>query len=107
MIVGAQSVGKSSLLQSLTDIPFPVGEDCCTRFATRIVSRRTAPNTANQIKISIVPPNFKVDQFNYSKSDRLKEFEFGKIEQSLTATEFADIIQKVNQLTPIPTFQAE
>ncbi|KAF6841063.1 vacuolar sorting protein VPS1 [Colletotrichum musicola] len=47
VIVGCQSTGKSSLLQTLTDIPFPVGKGCCTRFATRIVSRRTAPGTAN------------------------------------------------------------
>src|SRR3569833_3423127 len=65
VIVGGQSSGKSSLLQSLTDIPFPVGTDCCTRFATRIVSRRTAPGTPNKVTITVVPPDFKKDNFDY------------------------------------------
>ncbi|TQW07602.1 dynamin gtpase [Cordyceps javanica] len=94
VIVGAQSVGKSSLLQSLTDIPFPVGENCCTRFATRIVSRRTAPNTPNQISISIEPPNFKAPQFDYPKNNAYMKFR--KEKQSLTASEFADIIDEAS-----------
>ncbi|XWW95318.1 hypothetical protein V2A60_003276 [Cordyceps javanica] len=94
VIVGAQSVGKSSLLQSLTDIPFPVGENCCTRFATRIVSRRTAPNTPNQISISIEPPNFKATQFDYPKNNAYMKFR--KEKQSLTASEFADIIDEAS-----------
>ncbi|KAH6712291.1 P-loop containing nucleoside triphosphate hydrolase protein [Leptodontidium sp. MPI-SDFR-AT-0119] len=55
VIVGQQSAGKSSLLRSLTDIPFPVGDGLCTRFATRIISRRSAPDTADEVKISIEP----------------------------------------------------
>lgn len=58
VIMGGQSTGKSSLLQSLTEIPFPVGMDTCTRFATRIVSRRTPPGTPRQVQITIVPPDF-------------------------------------------------
>ncbi|KAL8996228.1 MAG: hypothetical protein Q9169_004206 [Polycauliona sp. 2 TL-2023] len=54
VIVGDQSAGKSSLLQRLTDIPFPVANRLCTRFPTRIVSRRT-PNNDEVIKISLEP----------------------------------------------------
>ncbi|KAK1637567.1 hypothetical protein BDP81DRAFT_393276 [Colletotrichum phormii] len=57
VIVGGQSTGKSSLLQSLTDIPFPVGSGCCTRFATRIVSRRTAPGSRSSVKVPNVEPD--------------------------------------------------
>lgn len=53
MIVGAQSAGKSSLLQSLTDIPFPAADGVCTRFETRIISRRSAPDTSDFVKVSI------------------------------------------------------
>ncbi|KAH0558671.1 hypothetical protein GP486_004679 [Trichoglossum hirsutum] len=52
VIVGDQSSGKSSLLQSLTDIPFPVGDGLCTRFPTQIVSRR-ARSGPETIKASI------------------------------------------------------
>ncbi|KAI5461635.1 P-loop containing nucleoside triphosphate hydrolase protein [Mariannaea sp. PMI_226] len=53
VIVGGQSAGKSSLLQTLTGIPFPVDEGCCTRFPTRIVSTRTAPGTPESYRITI------------------------------------------------------
>src|SRR4051812_34209047 len=72
VIVGDQSTGKSSLLRSLTGIPFPVADGCCTRFATRIVSRRTAPSTPNRVKITIVPPDFKIKHFNYPQDDRYR-----------------------------------
>ena len=52
MIVGDQSSGKSSPLQSLTDIPFPVGDGLCTRFPTQIVSRR-ATGGPETIRVSI------------------------------------------------------
>ncbi|KAL2066683.1 hypothetical protein VTL71DRAFT_2755 [Oculimacula yallundae] len=55
VIVGQQSAGKSSLLRSLTDIPFPVGDTLCTRFVTRIISRRSAPGSTDEVKISIEP----------------------------------------------------
>ncbi|KAL8888869.1 MAG: hypothetical protein Q9215_003780 [Flavoplaca cf. flavocitrina] len=57
VIVGDQSAGKSSLLQSLTDIPFPVASRLCTRFPTRIVSRRT-PKNDEVFKISLEPGPF-------------------------------------------------
>ena len=50
--VGDQSSGKSSLLESLTGIPFPRGQDLCTRYATQITHRREAHQ---QINISIIP----------------------------------------------------
>ncbi|OAR03062.1 hypothetical protein LLEC1_04715 [Akanthomyces lecanii] len=95
VIVGSQSVGKSSLLQSLTDIPFPIGEKCCTRFATRIVSRRTAPNTPNKIVISITAPNFSTAQFQYPKNDAYTKFR--KERQALSASEFASIIDEASE----------
>ena len=39
-MVGDQSSGKSSLLESLTGIPFPKDQSLCTRHATQITSRR-------------------------------------------------------------------
>ncbi|KAG6041288.1 hypothetical protein E4U41_005116 [Claviceps citrina] len=42
VVVGDQSSGKSSLLESLTGIPFPNGQGLCTRYATHITHRRDA-----------------------------------------------------------------
>ncbi|KAK4443144.1 P-loop containing nucleoside triphosphate hydrolase protein [Podospora aff. communis PSN243] len=93
VIVGDQSTGKSSLLRTLTDIPFPVADGCCTRFATRIVSRRTAPGTPNQVKISIMPPDFKIDHFDYPSNDHYKTYH--EVRDSLTAGEFSCMIERV------------
>ena len=52
VVVGDQSSGKSSVLEKLTDIPFPCENGLCTRFATQIILRRAQePNIA----ISIIP----------------------------------------------------
>jgi len=54
-VVGDQSSGKSSLLEGLTQLPFPIASDLCTRFATQIVFRRAAEKS---IHVSIIPaPN--------------------------------------------------
>lgn len=50
--VGDQSSGKSSLLESLTGVPFPRGQELCTRYATQISSRR---EKFTQINVSIIP----------------------------------------------------
>jgi hypothetical protein len=50
VVCGDQSAGKSSVLEALTEIPFPRNEDLCTRFATEIILRR-APNDSLTIKI--------------------------------------------------------
>ncbi|KAH0424692.1 dynamin gtpase [Colletotrichum camelliae] len=73
IIAGGQSAGKSSLLQSLTDIPFPVGTGCCTRFATRIVSRRTAPNTVSTVRITIAEPEVP-DRFGYPEDHSYRDY---------------------------------
>lgn len=40
VVTGDQSVGKSSVLEALTQIQFPTKENLCTRFATEISIRR-------------------------------------------------------------------
>src|SRR4051812_25777666 len=40
VVCGDQSSGKSSVLEAITEIPFPRKESMCTRFATQIVLRR-------------------------------------------------------------------
>lgn len=40
VVCGDQSAGKSSVLEALTEIPFPRNDNLCTRFATEITLRR-------------------------------------------------------------------
>ncbi|PWW75868.1 P-loop containing nucleoside triphosphate hydrolase protein [Tuber magnatum] len=54
VVVGDQSSGKSSLLEGLTGLAFPIASDLCTRFATQIVLRR-APSEHSRVKVSIIP----------------------------------------------------
>ncbi|KAI6778217.1 uncharacterized protein J7T54_004112 [Emericellopsis cladophorae] len=97
VIVGGQSCGKSSLVQSLTDIPLPVGTGCCTRFATRIVSKRTGSNTTPQFKITIVEPEFKFSGFEYDHDDASAGYTaFERVGETLTYDEFTEIIEDVS-----------
>src|SRR6266536_3380383 len=52
VVCGDQSAGKSSVLEALTEIPFPRSDNRCTRFATEISLRR-AP--VNSLTIKVIP----------------------------------------------------
>lgn len=52
VVCGDQSAGKSSVLEALTEIPFPRNDNLCTRFATEIILRRA---TANSLTIRVIP----------------------------------------------------
>lgn len=93
VICGGQSTGKSSLLQSLTDIPFPADTGCCTRFATRIVSRRTPTYSANKFKITIVEPDIKIDGFGYPALDLHKDYVHAG--ENLSPLEFLRVMEDV------------
>ncbi|KAG0641431.1 P-loop containing nucleoside triphosphate hydrolase protein [Tuber brumale] len=54
VVVGDQSSGKSSLLEGLTGLSFPIASDLCTRFATQIVLRR-ATSEQSRVQVSIIP----------------------------------------------------
>ena len=52
VVCGDQSAGKSSVLEALTEVPFPRKENLCTRFATEIILRRA---TSDAITIKVIP----------------------------------------------------
>ena len=52
VVCGDQSAGKSSVLEALTEIPFPRNDNLCTRFATEIILRRA---DASSLKIKLIP----------------------------------------------------
>lgn len=47
IVVGDQSSGKSSVLEAISGIRFPVDGDLCTRFATELVLRRASETKVN------------------------------------------------------------
>ena len=52
VVCGDQSAGKSSVLEALTEIPFPRKDNLCTRFASEIILRRSETDIAT---VKIVP----------------------------------------------------
>ncbi|KAK8062970.1 hypothetical protein PG997_015067 [Apiospora hydei] len=94
VIVGGQSAGKSSLLQSLTSIPFPVSHGLCTRFATRIISRRTPPKSRDEVVITIVKPDFELDHiFNYANENPYDKYVYRA--ETLDSHTFAELMEEV------------
>ena len=69
VVCGDQSAGKSSVLEALTEIPFPRNDNLCTRFATEIILRR-APSDSLTIKII---PDIKRPQSEQEKIKAFKE----------------------------------
>lgn len=45
IVVGDQSSGKSSVLEAISRVKFPVDSDLCTRFATELILRKAVDNT--------------------------------------------------------------
>ncbi|OCL01429.1 hypothetical protein AOQ84DRAFT_306727 [Glonium stellatum] len=58
VVCGDQSSGKSSVLEAITEIPFPRKENLCTRFATEIVLRR---DHTSSISTKITPDKTRPD----------------------------------------------
>lgn len=52
VVCGDQSAGKSSVLEALTEIPFPRSDNLCTRFATEISLRR---EQVDSLTIRVIP----------------------------------------------------
>jgi GTPase SAR1 family protein len=68
VVCGDQSAGKSSVLEALTEIPFPRSDNLCTRFATEIILRR-APS--DSLTIKVIPD----DQRPVHEQIKIKAFE--------------------------------
>ncbi|KAF2429753.1 hypothetical protein EJ08DRAFT_650206 [Tothia fuscella] len=81
VVVGDQSSGKSSVLEAITELPFPTSSIRCTRFATQIKLRHSAEST---LKMSIIPDSKRTPQ----ERQRLAQFP----NTFPPATPFADIM---------------
>lgn len=75
VVCGDQSAGKSSVLEALTEIPFPRADNLCTRFATEIILRR---GNNDSITIKIIPDSqrhSKEQESIRSFSETISDFE--------------------------------
>ncbi|KAK0648572.1 P-loop containing nucleoside triphosphate hydrolase protein [Cercophora newfieldiana] len=52
IVCGSQSAGKSSVLESLVQVPFPRSESTCTRYVTKVT---ILPDDAHRIEVRIQP----------------------------------------------------
>lgn len=68
VVCGDQSAGKSSVLEALTEIPFPRNDNLCTRFATEIILRRA--NT-DSLKVKLIPDSKRP----FDEQEKIKDFE--------------------------------
>ncbi|RSL38023.1 hypothetical protein CEP53_015254 [Fusarium sp. AF-6] len=68
IVCGDQSAGKSSVLEAISGMPFPIKDGLCTRFATELVLRR---GREVSIKVSITPGE---DRFGEDK-ERLESWQ--------------------------------
>ncbi|OJI99742.1 hypothetical protein ASPVEDRAFT_60628 [Aspergillus versicolor CBS 583.65] len=99
VVVGDQSSGKSSLLEGLTGLSFPVASDLCTRFATQIVLRRTSADEAGA-KITIIPgPAAQQDD---AQEEKLKAFEKVLEADKFGSDEFGRVFDEAAEAMGIP-----
>jgi GTP-binding protein EngB required for normal cell division len=65
IVVGDQSAGKSSVLEAISRVRFPIKDGICTRFATELALRQS-PNTKIEVRVQ----NDSVGAFNRSGFDK-------------------------------------
>ncbi|PSR77520.1 interferon-induced GTP-binding protein Mx [Coniella lustricola] len=67
VVCGDQSAGKSSVLEALSEIPFPRNDNLCTRYATEISLRR---EPTESLTIRIIPDHSR----SAEEQDKMKAF---------------------------------
>ncbi|KUL91433.1 hypothetical protein ZTR_01521 [Talaromyces verruculosus] len=92
IVVGDQNTGKSSVLQAITEISFPVESALCTRFPIKI-SFRQSPGTSTSVQAEIIPG--KSTQYDEEFIERTKDFRFTSNE--LSASVMGEIIQEATK----------
>ncbi|OPB46729.1 Vacuolar sorting protein VPS1 [Trichoderma guizhouense] len=92
IVCGDQSSGKSSVLEAISGVSFPVSTGLCTRFPTELILR-TAPHTS--VKVSIIPHQLQ----KRDKKDALSNFH----EQLDSVQQLPDLIENAKAYMGIKT----
>ncbi|KAJ5907799.1 hypothetical protein N7495_000481 [Penicillium taxi] len=109
IVCGNQSSGKSSVLQAISRVRFPVKSNVCTRFPTEVILRR---HPESRFKVSIEPGSSRTSEearqaiqtfapAGVTNSDQLESLiEKAKECMGITDEGFSDDILKVEILGP-------
>jgi GTPase SAR1 family protein len=95
IVVGDQSSGKSSLLEALTGLAFPIASNLCTQFATQIILCQASSEDA-EVKITIIPG--PMAQMNDEVKECLLNFERKLPVDQFSLMEFTQIFDEVDNL---------
>ncbi|KAF2209027.1 hypothetical protein CERZMDRAFT_114173 [Cercospora zeae-maydis SCOH1-5] len=96
VVCGNQSSGKSSVLEAITEVPFPRKENLCTRFATEIVLRR---DLSESIRTKIIPDSAR------SEAEKEKLLAFNEIIHNFE--ELPELIEKATDLMGLNSVTAD
>ncbi|OJJ98558.1 hypothetical protein ASPACDRAFT_31487, partial [Aspergillus aculeatus ATCC 16872] len=90
VVCGDQSAGKSSVLEALTEIPFPRKDNLCTRYSTEKI---LCHGTSDSLQIKMIPdPERSAEEQRSIKAFRETITSFDKLPQLMTkATELMGI----------------
>ncbi|UKZ61144.1 uncharacterized protein TrAtP1_002415 [Trichoderma atroviride] len=72
IVVGDQGSGKSSVLEAISRIHFPVGDGICTRFPIELVLRR-APRESTYLEVLFDTKSLDVGGRSFSRTTRTRE----------------------------------
>ncbi|KAL4891933.1 P-loop containing nucleoside triphosphate hydrolase protein [Aspergillus ambiguus] len=93
VVVGMQSTGKSSVLQAITEVSFPVKGSMCTRFPIQISFRQTSALNKRPVKATIVPGRLSENDEAFLM--RLQEFRVEK--EELTPDVMEEVINAATE----------
>ncbi|KAI1073392.1 P-loop containing nucleoside triphosphate hydrolase protein [Whalleya microplaca] len=98
IVVGDQSSGKSSVLEAISRVRFPVKDGLCTRFATELVLR-TSSQTRVDVRIQASPFSNKAGhQFNertFDKDELPRIIEIAKAKMLEGSASFSEDVLRV------------
>ncbi|KAL2812424.1 P-loop containing nucleoside triphosphate hydrolase protein [Aspergillus granulosus] len=95
VVVGDQNTGKSSVLQAITELSFPVQDLMCTLFPIQISFRQTTGSTPSRSRVRATITPGPMTEKDDALLERIKSF---VIEQNtLSAEEMGEIIKQAEE----------
>ncbi|KAI1813711.1 P-loop containing nucleoside triphosphate hydrolase protein [Poronia punctata] len=103
IVVGDQSSGKSSVLEAISRVRFPVKDGLCTRFATELVLR-TDPKTRVEVRVQPATVSAKVSytfkEAGFDKEDLPRIIEEAKAQMIKDSKAFSEDVLRIEISSP-------